>query len=154
MNGIPRTNSGEVINILGDNYGALLNGRLPDVNFYVNAACKIVDVLVVQSAKNNPNFLVLDGPPGSGSQAEQIEALIAAHMYSMMDQIRASKGTAGANATFQGQTGMRLEFSKYGQMALLLDMSGTLEALDKRKIAGAAWLGLPVSQQTPYDQRD
>ena len=84
----------------------------------------------------------------------EIEGLIAAHCYCMSDQTYASKNTEGAGASFHGQTGMRIEATKYGQMAMMVDPSGCVGAIGKGQRAGAFWLGKAPSGQTDYVDRD
>lgn len=153
---MPRTTAALVIGILGDQYGPKRDQTLPDLTPMIAAANVFVNKAVALAARS-PNFNLLGGiddPGTQDSQAELLERYIAAHIYSFQDQIYASKSTAGASASFQGQTGMNLEGSKYGQWALRLDTTGTVEALDKRKIAGASWLGKPPSAQIPYSERN
>ena len=83
----------------------------------------------------------------------EIETLLAAHFYQASDQGYTSKGTKGASASFHGQTGMRLEGTKYGQAALTLDISGCLGSLGKARARGK-WLGRAPSDQTAYEDRD
>jgi len=145
---MPRTTSAAVLAILGDNYGKSRQlGANPDLSPFIEAAGSYVDDIVTYATSDGR--LV----PNAAKQ-ELLERYLAAHCYLIMDQAYASKGTAGANASFQGQTGMYLEGTKYGQFALRLETSGTLAALDKRQVAGGAWLGKPPSSQIPYDQRD
>lgn len=61
------------------------------------------------------------------SLLELIERWCAAHAYAMVDQPFASKSSEGASGSFQGQTGKYFEATKYGQMAVSLDYTGTLE---------------------------
>ena len=88
------------------------------------------------------------------AELELIERWLAAHLYAMSDQTYASKSTAGASASFHGQTGMHLEATKYGQTALTVDYSGCLSAISKRQVARLVWLGKPPSEQLPYTDRD
>lgn len=85
----------------------------------------------------------------------EIEKYLAAHFYEHLDQAYTSKSTDGASAAFQGQFGMGLDSSKWGQTAKRLDVTGTLAAMDrtKHKIT-VEWLGKPVSEQTAYTDRD
>lgn len=86
---------------------------------------------------------------------KEIEKYLAAHFYEHRDQMYSSKKTGDANAKFQGEWGMGLDSSKWGQTAKMLDITGTLTALSKGvKRVGLAWLGLPHSEQTAYEDRD
>jgi hypothetical protein len=77
----------------------------------------------------------------SNSELELIERWLSAHFYCCSDQPLAQKTTDGAAGQFQGKTEDGLCGTKYGQMAVRLDISGVLNALDKRLVAKGAWLG-------------
>lgn len=85
----------------------------------------------------------------------QIEKYLAAHFYEHRDPQYDEKKTGDAMAVFQGEWGMGLDSSKWGQTAKMLDVTGTLRALSKGVVrAGMDWLGLPPSEQTDYVDRD
>lgn len=63
----------------------------------------------------------------------QVELYLAAHFASLKDQRIQQESQGNVSTTFQGKTGMGLNFTHYGQMALSLDSSGTLAKLGKRK---------------------
>lgn len=76
----------------------------------------------------------------------EIEGLLAAHFYAHRDQLYNSKSTGGASGSFQGQTGMFLQATLYGQTAMVMDVTGkltkrNLEAAEGKKVASADWLG-------------
>ena len=87
---------------------------------------------------------------------ERIECFLAAHFYAHRDQLYTSKSAGGASSSFQGQFGMRLESTQYGQTALTLDVTGALQDLQKgdRPKAYVKWVGKPVSSQIDYEDRD
>lgn len=75
-----------------------------------------------------------------------IEANLAAHFYSFVDQQYMSKQTADSSASFQGKTDLILDYSPWGQMAKVLDASGCLAKLEQqaetgRKRVKVLWLG-------------
>lgn len=83
---------------------------------------------------------------------ELIERWLSAHAYAHGDQLYAQKHTGRASSTFQGKTGMYLESTQYGQMAMMLDVTGTLAQLNadakKGKVrASLIWLGSDHSLQ-------
>jgi len=91
----------------------------------------------------------------SATLLKQIELYLAAHFYSHRDQPYASKSTMGASASFQGQWGKGLESTRWGQTAMMLDVSGTLAAIAMGGgIATVEWLGKPPSEQIDYIDRD
>lgn len=87
--------------------------------------------------------------------AEQLERYLAAFFYEFKDPQYASKATEGAKATFQGEYGLGFDLNKWGQVALRLDVTGTLAELNKpTPTATIEWLGKPPSEQTAYEDRN
>jgi len=85
----------------------------------------------------------------------EIELLLAAHFCEHKDQLYTSKSTDGASASFQGQFGMGLLSTKYGQSAVELDITGYLRGLAQGVTeCSLDWGGLPPSEQTAYVDRD
>lgn len=85
----------------------------------------------------------------------QIEKNLAAHYYSMFDPQFASKRTDDSSAKFQGEFGMHLDATRWGQAAITLDVSGTLRKLSKGVSLGTVtWLGKPRSEQINILDRD
>ncbi len=143
---MPRTNSVLVEELLSTGgAGSDYDGET-DLNQFIDTATVIVTrVATCATAK---------GKPLSSTELELIERWLAAHAYAMIDQPYTQKLTEKSMAKFQGQTKMRLEGTKYGQMALDLDYSGCLENLMKRQSIGILWLGRRKSEQTDYVDRD
>lgn len=69
----------------------------------------------------------------------KIEKLLAAHLASTQDQRVERDSVADASATYQGETGMRINATVYGQQAAMLDPTGTLADQGKPK----ASIGVP-----------
>lgn len=140
-----RTNSASVIGILisGKQYDAK---TAPSLTPFIDTAASIVDDVVACAAKKE---IVL-----TSTKLELIERWLAAHAYAHADQLYSSSSAGGASGSFQGQTGMHLESTQYGQMAMNLDSSGCLRAINKGARAGVTWLGKPPSSQIPYVDRD
>lgn len=116
----------------------------PDLTPYIDTASALVDD--VDTCATARGYTL------SSTRLELIERWLAAHAYALSDQPYASKATDRASATFQGQTGMNLDATKYGQMAKSLDTSGCLASAGRK--ARLLWGGLPPSQQTDYVDRD
>ncbi len=117
----------------------------PSLQPFIDSASVIVDRVATCAINRNKTL--------TDAELELIERWLSAHLYVMSDQQYASKSTSGASASFQGQTQMHLEASKYGQNALDIDYSGCLTAISKRQVASGFWMGKRPSAQTPYDQR-
>lgn len=88
-----------------------------------------------------------------------IETWLAAHFYAIRDQQYSSKKTGDASGVFQGQTGMALDSTFWGQQAMTLDTTGYLSRVNQnsqkgKQIVGVNWLGKPPSSQTDYEDRD
>jgi|TARA_R110002110_G_scaffold145775_7_gene335374 hypothetical protein len=95
----------------------------------------------------------------TANNLQNIERWLAAHFYAHRDQQFASEKTGSSSATFQGQTGMGLSSTQWGQTAMRLDLTGTLTSIDQqaetgKKTVGIKWLGKPVSSQIDYEDRD
>ncbi len=141
-----RTTSGAVAGILKPGGDFDVEADSADLNPFIATANAIANRVATCAAAKSHAL--------SASELELIERWLAAHCWVQSDQVWASKSTGGASASFQGQTMMRLENSKYGQMALLLDTSGCLEQITKRQVASGFWLGKAPSAQTDYVDRD
>jgi len=144
----PRTNSERVKKVLapGGDYD-LQNA--PDLQPFIDTATAIIDDVEKCAASADV------ASPMSKDRLELIERWLAAHCYKASDQPYSQRSTGKSSGSFQGQTGMYLEGTKYGQMALSLDTSGCLYALVQGEghSASAVWLGKPKSRQVPYNQR-
>ena len=131
---MPRTDPSLVQAVLGKDYDSL---NSPDLTWCCTAA-NIIMNRVVECAIKKKKPLTDPGayPVGVDSEAEMIERLVAAHMYCAQDAPYSSRSTAGASGSFQTQKGTTgLEVTNYGKRALLLDVSGCLNAYDKRLTA-------------------
>lgn len=88
-----------------------------------------------------------------------IELYLAAHFFSLIDKQLSSESTGGASGTYQGQTAQVLEFSPWGQQAMLLDFTGTLGRLNaeakegKKHRARVVYLGTK-REESPYFEPD
>lgn len=73
--------------------------------------------------------------PGEHTDEElrAIETYLAAHAYALKDPQYSSKSTGKTSSTFEGQTGMLLKFTRYGQMACALDHTGKLSDITSGK---------------------
>lgn len=84
----------------------------------------------------------------SDATLELIERWLAAHFYHVFDPRRVQERADVISATFEGKTGLNLNFTRYGQQAMMLDTAGNLAALNdeitkgKKKIQGnVLWVG-------------
>lgn len=123
-----RTNPESVKAILANNYDQSI-GLEP----FIDSASSIVDWL--ESVDVDSEL--------SATKLELIERWIAAHCYALTDQVPQTESKGKASATYQGQTGMALNATRYGQMALTLDITGRLAKLGKEhNRAKITWLGV------------
>lgn len=120
--------------------------RLPDLQPFIDTASSIVDDL--------ETMCVNEGSPLSSNKLELIERWLSAHGYCCTDQPYAMRKTGNASGMFQGQTGKRLESTKYGQMALTLDPSGNLDTLNNNNRIRFSWLGKTEQDQLTYYDRN
>lgn len=116
-----------------------------DVGPFIDAATALTDYVVTQDTASVLTTALL----------LQIETYLAAHFYEHLDPQYTEKVTGDAEGKFQGEWGKNFESSKWGQTAMTLDVTGTLAALSKGRIAASViWLGKPVSEQIEYQNRD
>ena len=91
----------------------------------------------------------------STDMLKEIESYLAAHFYEHWDQQYSSKVTGQASANFQGKTDEGLRGTKYGQTAMLLDVTNNLAQRNQEMITGkkskvgANWLGTPDDSDRP-----
>ena len=137
-----RTTSSKVQEILGDHYDGTTG-----LQRFILAANSIANKLATADTNS----------VHSSADLEAIETWLAAWAYHPADLMYASKNTAGAGASFQGQTGMHFQNNYFGQMALMLDTTGYLAKLQQQamtgpKVAGGSWAGVryrnDLSEQT------
>ena len=130
----------------------LREGKLYDISYspaldaFVATASSVVDDVVTCAAAKGITL--------STTKLELIERWLAAHFYLQADQAYQSKSTDGASATFQGQTGMGLENTNYGQQAMILDRSGCLRQMNAAGSIQVEWGGKKRSEQIDYVDRD
>lgn len=139
-----RTTAEKVKELLGPNYDTL---ELPKLNRFIRQANGLTDRMVTAAGRISFTH--------TSAELEDIETNLAAHFYTNQDKAYQSRNNpSGASGSFQGQTGMGLESSDFGQTAMVLDTSGCLRALFERKVASAYWGGKPKSDQLSYDERN
>lgn len=118
----------------------------PSVQPYIDTAYAIVNRVVECSTARG---IIL-----TSEELELIERWLSAHYYCMSDSPYSARSTQGASGTFQGQTGMGVEATKYGQVAEGIDYSGCLSALLRGQFLRLAWLGKAPSAQIHVKDRD
>lgn len=139
-----RTTTWAVQAILLNDFGETYTGGFPDLDPFILTASVIVDRVRTCAVSKSVTLTAVE--------LELIERWLAAHCYALSDQPYASKSESGGGGAFQGQTGMALDATKYGQQAQVLDYSGCLRAIGRRQTASAAWVGKVPSEQ--IDVRD
>lgn len=92
----------------------------PQIQAFIDTATLIVDANLADKGLS-PDLLT------------QIETWLAAHLLSMRDQRTSERRIGDVWFTYQGQTGLGLDATLYGQQVKLLDTSGTLASLGKRR---------------------
>lgn len=141
------TTSDAVKGLLLSDYGRTTDGTLPDLSPFIATASAVVARVSACATRKAATL--------SADELSMMEAWLAAHFYKQSDQAVTSESTEGASASYQGQTGMGLEGTKYGQTALSLDFTGCLAAVAKggRRV-GISWLGKTEAEQLTYRQRN
>ena len=120
-----------------------------DDDIEVQPFIKVANRLVDRLSTNDSASLMAAG------DLKDVELYLSAHFYALKDPQYQNHSTAGASATYQGQTGMYLDLTWWGQMAKVLDATGYLQSLEKSKARPAMhWLGTVPSTATDYVDRD
>ncbi len=119
--------------------------ELVSIKPFIDAANALTNYV---NSKDSQNLL-------TSALLTSIEKYLAAHFYEHRDPQYDEKKTGDASAVFQGEWGMGLDSSKWGQTAKMLDVTGLLTSLSKGVTrVSMEWLGLPPSEQTAYVDRD
>lgn len=113
---MPRTTPTDVATIFDTDLDTSSGGALDQ---WVEIANTVVDDIAAE-----------DGTI-SATRLTQIEKLLAAHYASAQDQRISNTSRETASVDYQGDTGMNLRGTKYGQQAIQLDPTGTLSTLGK-----------------------
>lgn len=90
---------------------------------FIEAANSIVTRLCLLSGYDDPTL-------------ELIERWLAAHFYHVFDPRRVDEKVDVLSATYEGKSGMNLNFTRYGQQAMLLDTAGNLAMLQREITQG------------------
>lgn len=75
-------------------------------------------------------------------QLKEIERWLAAHFFAIKERQERKTETGEGLSEFYGNAGLRLDFTPYGQQVKVLDSSGTLVNLGKRKARLTTILGI------------
>jgi hypothetical protein len=132
----PRTTQPLVQGILLQNYDSVNN---PELAPFIATASPIVDRVVAMAATKGWTL--------TSVEQQNIETYLSAHFYCLSDKTYQSKSTGGASGNFIGSSGLRLDFTEYGQMAMAVDVSGCLQNLNARQIVRGLHLG-----RSPFPQ--
>ena len=78
----------------------------------------------------------------STAMLKEIERWLSAHLAAIRDQMPSQEKIGDASVRYQGETGMGLRFTSYGQQVMLLDTTGTLANSLGKKGAVIKHIGL------------
>lgn len=123
----------------------------------VSSVRKIIDSgkddTFVEASIRSANVLVdrLVGKGMENDQLREIEIWLSAHFLSVTDRLTRFKEekTGQSFALFEGSTKMGLEYTPFGQQAMVLDTSGTLLKVSQNKQAKIQFVDDP--SYTPSD---
>src|SRR5262249_26877290 len=136
------TTTTAVSTLLGVNYDGST-----DLQQYIDTADIVVQRMITCASQK--------GFTHTPQELEMIERWLSAHFYCKMDPLYNSNSTEGASGAYQRKSGGEgFESTDYGEAAVRLDDSGCLNAMGKRTTVSAFWLGKPVSEQIPYEDRN
>jgi len=87
----------------------------------------------INDASNLINELFENETGISNELLASIEKWVAAHLVAIRDQKVKSEKIGDASITYHGTSGKGLEFTPYGQQALLLDTTGRLKSIGGKR---------------------
>ena len=108
---------------------AIIDTSLTDINVFINTANMMVTSWLETAGLTDETL-------------KEIERYLSAHVLSVQDQRTKSVGVDVLSESYQGQWGMGLNGTSYGQMAILLDTSGTLGKIAKNGYSKSASLNM------------
>jgi len=97
-----------------------------------NLSSSIVQAFI-DDASNLLDELFEDETGISDELLASIEKWLAAHFVAIRDQKPKSEKIGDASITYHGTSGKGLEFTPYGQQALLLDTTGRLKSIGGKR---------------------
>ena len=79
----------------------------------------------------------------TAAKLEQIERYLTAHVYEISVPDVNSESVKGVSRKFRGKTDLGLNLTHFGQMAMIIDTTGTLRKMSRRGAVtpSADWLG-------------
>lgn len=102
-----------------------------DMDPFIEAASAIVDDVCATALK-------ADGSAAYGAtRLELIERWLTAHFIAVRDPRTTQEKAGTVGSTFEGSAAMHLNFTRYGQQAMMLDTQGGLAALQSSTTKGA-----------------
>ncbi len=99
--------------VLAADVFAIIDTSLTSIDVFINTAHRLVEGYLGASGLDEATLT-------------DIELYLSAHVLSVNDQRVKSTGVDVLSESYQGQWGFGLKGTSYGQMAILLDTSGTL----------------------------
>jgi len=118
-----------------------------DLEPFIQAASILVDRVAAVADSKDLLLPATDDDPDREEVLTQIETWLAAHFYTVRDPREEEEQAGTVRARYQGRQDLRLFTSHYGQMAVTLDSTGTLELINKGKGGtagrpiGVTWVG-------------
>lgn len=116
--------------------------RVTDTEVFAIIETSLTDIDVFINTANMMVTAYLGGVGLSDATLKEIERYLSAHVLSVRDpRVKATKVDV-LSETYTGQFGMGLNATQYGQMAILLDTSGTLGKMAKAGYRGQASMSM------------
>lgn len=138
-----RTTEQAVRDILQKDYDC---GNAAPLTPYIESVIPTIDRLIACATKKGKAY--------TPSELELLERWLGAHAYGMSDKSYTQRSNLRASGSFEGQTGMGLEGTRYGQFALdMLDPFGCLEQLNTKARTQVFWGGKRRSEKTDFEDR-
>jgi hypothetical protein len=107
-----------------------------DVRAIITTSVVSLDVFIAQAALVVDEQL--DGLGMTDARLKEIERFLAAHFIaSSIDPQAKSESVGAVSATYEGQQGLGLQSTRYGQQAIAFDTTGTLKTQNTAGVSAA-----------------
>ena len=136
-----RTTQDKVKGVLLSNYN-----RRADLTPFIRSFSKVIDKAIENATANDETI--------DSDTALEMETWGAAWAYCLSDPMYTSKSTMSASGSFTTKAGDGLKANPFGEMVLLLDDTGWVEAAISGNVASIMWGGKTESEALSWEDRN
>lgn len=109
------------------------NATAADVKEVLNTTLTVTDLKPFLTAAQGLVSARLEGEGYTDGELTEIERWLAAHLAAVRDPRVSEEGVGSSQFRYEGETGLGLDFTRYGQQVQVLEHRGILAALKEQK---------------------